>query len=65
MDTTMSEVKGHIIQKKIRSPRSAGLAGVGFALMQIASMVLINSIETPVEFNRDWLKIYSSTVESG
>ena len=59
MDRTMSQGRGHITQKQIRSPRSAGFAGVLFALMQIGGMIVINSIEKPLEFSREWISSWS------
>ena len=45
------------IQKRIRSPRSAALAGIVFSGLLIASMVLISGISqvNPDDINKEWL----------
>jgi len=52
------------IQKRIRSPRSAALAGILFSGLLIASMLLITGITmvSPAEISTDWLETRASSV---
>ena len=53
----MKEDNLHQIQKRIRSPRSAALAGILFSVLLIASMLLITGV-TQVSLNNisaEWL----------
>ena len=45
-----------LIRRRIRSPRSAAIAGILFALMRIISLILISSVSDPTEFSIDWLQ---------
>ena len=46
------------IQKRIRSPRSAALAGILFSVLLVASMLLISGVSQvpPNDFNLEWLE---------
>ena len=46
------------LQKSIRSPRSAALAGILFSVLLIASMLLITGITqvSPAEINMEWIE---------
>ena len=46
------------IQKRIRSPRSAALAGILFAGLLVASMLLLTSLsyDSPADLNQEWLE---------
>ena len=57
----MSEEIKVLTQRQIRSPRSAAIAGILFALMQIASMILMSSIAVPADLSRELLETWSST----
>jgi hypothetical protein len=52
------------IQKRIRSPRSAALAGILFSGLLITSMLLITGITkvSPAEISTDWLESRASSV---
>jgi len=54
----MSEENILQIQRQIRSPRSAAVAGIIFSLLMIASMILISTITsvTLSDISRDWLE---------
>lgn len=54
----MSEENILLIQRQIRSPRSAAVAGIIFSLLMIASMILISTITsvTLADISRDWLE---------
>ena len=54
----MSEENILLIQRQIRSPRSAAVAGIIFSLLMIASMILISTITsvTLSDISRDWLE---------
>lgn len=60
----MSEQSEAVIQRNLRSPRSAAIAGILFAIMAAASMILIENIVTvaPAEINPDWFDSWSGTV---
>ena len=57
----MAEEDQVLTRPELRSPRSAAAAGILFAVMQIASMILISSITMPTEFSRDWLETWSKS----
>jgi hypothetical protein len=57
----MSEENERLIRSQIRSPRSAAIAGIIFSLLVMTSMILISSIESPDDLNRDWLRTWFST----
>ncbi len=52
------------IQKQIRSPRSAALAGILFSVLLIASMLLVTGTTqvSPAEINTEWIETRSSPV---
>jgi len=52
------------IQKRIRSPRSAALAGILFSVLLITSMLLIPGFTqvSPAEINNDWMDTRASSV---
>ena len=52
------------IQKRIRSPRSAALAGILFSGLLIASMLLVTGTTqvSPAEINAEWIETRSSSV---
>lgn len=49
-----------LVRRRIRSPRSAAIAGILFALMRIISLVLITSVSGSTEFGIEWLENLSS-----
>mgnify|MGYP001824112014 CR=1 FL=1 len=53
-----------VIQKRVRSPRSAALAGILFSVLLITSMLLITSIANvaPAEISTAWLETRASSV---
>ena len=59
----MEEIQPRI-QKRIRSPRSAALAGILFSGLIVASMLLLSNTTTqsPVEISREWLGARANTV---
>jgi hypothetical protein len=52
------------IQKRVRSPRSAALAGILFSGLLIASMLLVTGSTqvSPAEINAEWIETRSSSV---
>ena len=61
----MSTTEGleRIVQRQVRSPRSAALAGILFSLLIGASMILLRTgaIVDPTEIDAEWLDAQSST----
>ena len=50
-----------VTARRIRSPRSAAIAGILFALMHIATLLLITKVREPVDFSLEWLDELSKT----
>lgn len=50
-----------VTARRIRSPRSAAIAGILFALMRFVSLLLISSAREPVNFSMEWLEELSKT----
>jgi len=50
-----------LIRSQVRSPHSAAIAGILFALMRIISLVLITSVSSPAEFSIEWLEAWTGT----
>lgn len=50
------------VQREVRSPRSAALAGILFSLLMGASMILLRTgaIVDPIEIDSEWLQAQSS-----
>lgn len=57
----MGEEGGQLIRSRMRSPRSAAIAGIIFSLLVMTSMILISSVESPDDFNRDWVLSWFNT----
>lgn len=59
----MTETSEALVRQNLRSPRSAAIAGILYALMTATSMILIENIvnATPNDINRAWLEIWSPT----
>ena len=51
-----------LLQRRLRSPRAAAVAGILFAFLQTSSMVLISFVEAPDELSREWLQTWSDTI---
>jgi len=51
-----------LVQRKVRSPRSAALAGILYSLLMITSMILLRTgaIVDPAEIGSDWLDARSA-----
>ena len=60
-DTLKNSQHKPLVRRRIRSPRSAAIAGILFALMRIISLILISSVSDPTEFSMDWLESLSGT----
>jgi hypothetical protein len=60
----MAEDNTLTIQKRIRSPRSAALAGILFSGLLVASMLLISGVAqaSPGEINLEWLERRANSV---
>ncbi len=60
----MAEENIRLIQRQLRSPRSAAVAGIIFSLLMITSMVLTFNITSaaPADINREWLETSSGAV---
>ena len=65
----MNEANMGHIRKRVRSPRSAALAGIIFSVLLVASMLLISGLaqSSPTEVDREWLesRINSTTLALG
>ena len=59
---TKSEGIQQLVQRKVRSPRSAALAGILYSLLTITSMILLRTgaIVDPAEIGSDWLDARSA-----
>ena len=59
---TKSEGIQQLVQRKVRSPRSAALAGILYSLLMITSMILLRTgaIVDPAEIGSDWLDARSA-----
>ena len=60
----MSEQQGHLTQQRLRSPRSAAIAGLIFSVLlgAIIIMIQISFPADPVDFSGDWLEDNSNAV---
>jgi hypothetical protein len=60
----MNEDNLHQIQKRVRSPRSAALAGILFSGLMVASMLLLANTTTlsPADISREWLESRTNAV---
>jgi len=52
----MNEESRRLVRRRIRSPRSAAIAGILFVLMRIVSLLLISTVSGPTEFSLEWLE---------
>jgi hypothetical protein len=50
-----------IVRRRIRSPRSAAVAGIIFSLMRITSLIIMTSVTGEAEFTVEWLEIWKGT----
>jgi len=59
---TNSEGIPQLVQRGVRSPRSAALAGILYSLLMVTSMILLrtDAIVKPAEIGRDWLEVRSA-----
>ena len=59
----MSEENARLIQRQLRSPRSAAIAGILFSLLMVTSMFLMFNIvtATAADINKDWFETWSGT----
>lgn len=59
----MSEESDRSIQRQIRSPRSAAIAGIAYSLLMMTSMILLTSMArvTPADVDKDALEKWSGT----
>lgn len=55
----MAEASRSLVRRRIRSPRSAAIAGILFSLMRIISLLLMASAAGPSEFSVEWLENWS------
>jgi hypothetical protein len=55
----MNEANRSLVRRRLRSPRSAAIAGILYALMRIISLVLMTSAADPTEFSVEWLENWS------
>ena len=60
----MAEKTEKVIQRELRSPRAAAIAGIVFSILLIAIMALTTRIArvSPEEITTDWLASWSKTV---
>ena len=51
-----------LVQRGVRSPRSAALAGILYSLLIVTSMILLRTgaIVDPAEISSDWLEVRSA-----
>lgn len=59
----MAETADYVVRKELRSPRSAAIAGIVFAVLMTTGMVLMYGIarDVPQDITRDWLESWSGT----
>jgi len=59
---TESEGIQQLVQREMRSPRSAALAGIIYSLLIVTSMILLRTgaIVDPAEISSDWLEVRSA-----
>jgi hypothetical protein len=57
----MDEINQPLIRRQVRSPRSAAIAGILFAILRIISIVLITSVSSPAELSIEWLETWAGT----
>lgn len=57
----MIEEESSLLRQKNISPRSAAIAGIIFSLLVTTSILLISSIESPEDFNKDWVLTWFNT----
>jgi hypothetical protein len=60
----MAERTGYVVRQRLRSPRSAAIAGIIFSLLMTTGMALIYNItgDVPADITREWLEAWSDTV---
>ena len=61
----MDEINQPLIRRQVRSPRSAAIAGILFAILRIISIVLITSVSSPAELSIEWLETWAGTSRGG
>jgi hypothetical protein len=52
---------GPLFRRRVRSPRSAAIAGILFALLRIISLLLSSTASGPAELSIEWLQNWSAT----
>jgi hypothetical protein len=59
----MIEETQRLIQRQLRSPRSAAIAGILYSILMITGMILASSIvrAKPEDITGDWLETRSGT----
>ena len=57
-----SEGIQQLVQRKMRSPRSAALAGILYSILMVTTMILLRTgtIVDPAEIGSDWLEVRSA-----
>lgn len=55
----MAEESRSLVRQRIRTPRSAAIAGILFGLMRIISLLLMSSAAGSTEFSVEWLENWS------
>jgi hypothetical protein len=60
-DGSMSKGTGYVVRQELRSPRSAAIAGIIYAILMITGMVLVFNItrDLPEDITKDWLDAWS------
>jgi hypothetical protein len=57
----MAEGSGSLVRREVRSPPSAAIAGILFALMRITSLIMISSAIAPADSYLEWFETWSGT----
>ena len=59
----MAEGTEHVVRRELRSPRSAAIAGIVYALLMTTGMLLAYRVVNarPEDITRDWLETWSDT----
>ena len=59
----MTQRADFVVRRELRSPRAAAIAGIIYALLMTAGMVLTYNItrEVPPDITKDWLEAWSNT----
>jgi hypothetical protein len=57
----MTQGTDHVVRRRLRSPRSAAIAGIIYSILMTTGMVLVHNItrDLPEDITKDWLDAWS------